>query len=56
MGGSGLRSGVSCLQEALAGSNEGKLSTRAVRLSLASSDTLHQQRNLLCHGLKVEMS
>jgi hypothetical protein len=56
MGGSGLRSGVSCLQEALAGSNEGELSTRAVRLSLTSSDTLHQQRNLLCHGLKVKTS
>lgn len=54
MGGSGLRSGESCLQEALAGSNEGELSTRAVRLSLASSDTLHQQWNLLCHSLRVK--
>lgn len=54
--GSCLRSSVSCLQEALAGSNEGELSTRTVRLSLASSDTLHQQWNLLCHSLKVEMS
>lgn len=43
---------MSCLQEALAGSDEGELSTRAVRLSLASSDTLHQQWNLLCHSLK----
>lgn len=45
-----------CLQEALAGGNEGELRAGAVRLGLASSDTLHQQWDLLCHSLKVEMS
>lgn len=45
---------MSCLQEALAGSNEGELSTGAVRLSLASSDALYQQWNLLRHSLWVK--
>lgn len=47
---------VPCLQEALACSNEGQLSTGTVRLSLAPSDALHQQRNLFCHSLWVKTS
>lgn len=56
--GSRLRGGerVPCLQEALACSNEGQLSTGTVGLSLAPSDALHQQWNLFCHSLWVKMS
>ena len=45
-----------CLQEALAGGDEGELSTGAVRLRLAPADALHQEWNLLCHSLWVKMS
>lgn len=39
------------LQEVLAGTDEGQLSTGAVRLRLAASDSLNQLRDLLCHHL-----
>lgn len=39
------------LQEVLAGSNESQLGAGAVRLGLASSHSLHQHRDLLCHHL-----
>lgn len=45
---------VPCLQEALAGGNEGELSAGTVGLGLAPSDALHQQWNLLCHSLLVK--
>lgn len=48
MGGSGQQG---YLQEVLAGSNESQLSAGAVWLGLASSHTLHQHRDLLCHHL-----
>lgn len=39
------------LEEVLAGADEGKLSTGAVRLGLAASNSLNQLWDLLCHSL-----
>lgn len=49
-----LRRNRTDLEEVLAGTDEGKLSTRTVRLSLAASDSLDQLRDLLCDHLHTQ--
>lgn len=51
---SGLRRNRTDLEEVLAGTDEGKLSARTVRLSLAASDSLDQLRDLFCDHLHTQ--